>query len=135
MSLLQPPPQSYFYMFATNIKALVVACDEVLYAFVIDLRCQSIYPLLDDIQHLFIAFEPLPPKYSFDVWNKWKSLGAKSGQYGEWPVQVLCASSLYFLDDLSTILNKSENKCLQSISIFLNKHVSYTRLTKVVSAL
>jgi hypothetical protein len=47
-------------------------------------------------------------------------------------VQTLCANSLYFLGDLCTILNKSVYKCSHSTSIFLNKHVSYTRLVKVV---
>jgi hypothetical protein len=48
---------SYFSRVATNIQALVTACDEFLYAFFIDLRRQAISHLLDGIRHFFIAFE------------------------------------------------------------------------------
>jgi hypothetical protein len=49
-------PKLFFCIVATSIQAFVIACDEFLYAFVIDLLRQSIPPL-DGILHFFIAFE------------------------------------------------------------------------------
>jgi cellulose synthase/poly-beta-1,6-N-acetylglucosamine synthase-like glycosyltransferase len=50
-------PQLFFYIVTTSIQALVIACDEFLYALVIDLYLQSIYTMLDCVLHFLIACE------------------------------------------------------------------------------
>lgn len=90
LSLLQTL-KLFFYIVATNMQAIVTLCEECLYAFVVDLCRQSIWPLLDSILHFFIAFEMSFHQKFRHVGNKWKSLGTKSGLYGGW---MTCASTM-----------------------------------------
>ena len=54
--LVQTPPQLFFYIVTTSIQALVIACDEFLYAFIIG-HLQSVSPMLGCILYFFFACE------------------------------------------------------------------------------
>jgi len=88
----------FFYIVATNIPALVTACDEVLYAFIIDLRLHSsLFHCFWSVCHQKIRSVLEPSE---------NHLGAKSELYGGWSMRALWANGPYFLDDLR-IWNKS----------------------------
>ena len=53
-----------------QIQVLVLACDEFLYAFVIDLRRQYIYSLLEGILHFFAVLKASATQKSLQCWEQ-----------------------------------------------------------------
>jgi hypothetical protein len=87
-------------------QALVMSCDKLLYACVIEICCQFVEPVFNSLLHLFIATHACSAQKLLQVCEQVKITCSQVQAVG-WvgkisqakSASMLCTNSLYFLDN------------------------------------